>query len=95
MASKQVEFGDKNGGSWGTIKTGRKGWTVETYSRTLVTRTGSVVFVPFDAPGVGVDRDDDLDAEYNEGMTNGCAIRNFAASFTERCKVRRKGDIVQ
>ena len=93
--SKQIEFGDRNGGSWGTIKVGRKGWTVETHSRYQGTRTGTVAFVPFDAPEMGVERTDNLAADYNDHMSNANYITWFASEFAARCTVRRRGTVVQ
>jgi hypothetical protein len=89
------EFGDKRDHTWGTIKVGRKGWTVITYSRWIGSRSDSRVFVPFDAQGVGVAKNADLNADFNDHMTNADALRHFAASYTDRCRVIRRGDIVQ
>lgn len=92
---KQIEFGDRNGGSWGTVKVGRKGWAVETFSRYQGTRSGSVVFVPFDAKGIGIDPTDDLTADYNECMSNADHVIHFARECEDLCIVRRRGDVVQ
>jgi hypothetical protein len=93
--ARQVEFGDRNGGFWGSVSKGRKGWTVMTFSRWSGSRTGVVVFVPFDAPGILVKPTDNLNAPYNECMTNADAIRAHAGDHCAGCRVFRRGNLVQ
>ena len=90
---QQVDFGSKDSGTWGTVKVGRKGWTVTTYSRWIGARSGSIVFVPFAAEQM-IKPTDDLSTDWNGCMDYADQIR-LIASGDPRCTIRRRGDIVR
>lgn len=95
MATQKADIGDRNGGSWGTVSRGRKYFTVEVHSRYQGTRTDTVVKVPLDAPGLGVERTDDLEADYNPGVSNAERVQWYSSAYQDRCVVARRGEIVQ
>lgn len=95
MANQSVDFGDRDGGSWGTVRRGRKYFTVETFSRYQGTRSGTIARVPFDAHGLGIGQTDDLAADYNDFMSNADYVRSFADRYPDVCRVVKRGYIVQ